>query len=246
MRVLIPVFLFLLLLTGFACKSAKNSIAYSSETLKILPMSQNSFIHVSYLQTDSFGKVACNGLVYMNGNEAVVVDTPVDAEVGEELIRWISETQQKTITAVVANHFHDDCVGGLEAFHQKGIPSYGNELTLELAQKEGNQVPQNAFSEILEMKVGDGKIIHQFVGEGHTRDNIVSYVPEDQLLFGGCLVKEVDASKGYLGDANVNAWSATALNARKTFPDAKIVIPGHGQHGGTELLDYTAQLFKEP
>lgn len=79
MRARIPVFLFLLLLTGLACKSAKNNIAYSSEKLKILPLSQNSFIHVSYLQTDSFGKVACNGLVYMNGNEAVVVDTPVDA-----------------------------------------------------------------------------------------------------------------------------------------------------------------------
>ena len=241
----LPFVLFLALLL-VCCKSQKPKATYTSENLKIIPLTENSFIHVSYLQTDSFGKVACNGLVYMNGNKAVVVDTPVDAEVSEELIRWITETRQTTITAVVANHFHDDCVGGLEAFHQKGIPSYGNELTLELAEKEGNHIPQNGFTETLEMQVGNGTIIHRFIGEGHTRDNIVSYVPEDQLLFGGCLVKEMNASEGYLGDANVSEWSITALQVKNTFPELKIVIPGHGSHGGTELLDYTAQLFKEP
>lgn len=57
----------------------------------------------------------------------------------------------------------------------------------------------------------------------------------------------MDASKGgYLGDANVNEWSSTAVKVKNAFPDAKIVSPGHGQHGGTELLDYTAELFKEP
>ncbi|AYN66904.1 subclass B1 metallo-beta-lactamase [Euzebyella marina] len=239
----------LLLLSFFvlaSCKSTKTPYAYTSETLQIVPLSDKSFMHISYLQTDSFGKVACNGLIYMNGNEAVVVDTPTENKVSEELIEWITDTRKKQLKAVIANHFHDDCVGGLQAFHEKGIPSYGNYLTLQLAEKEGNQVPQNGFEDHFELQVGNGSIINQFLGEGHTRDNIVSYVPEDQLLFGGCLVKEMDATKGYLGDANVAEWSTTALKIKSTFSQLKIVVPGHGNPGGIELLDYTAQLFQEP
>ena len=40
-----------------------------------------------------------------------------------------------------------------------------------------------------------------YFGEGHTKDNIMGYFTEDQALFGGCLIKKVGASKGYLGDA---------------------------------------------
>ncbi|HCO82289.1 MAG TPA: subclass B1 metallo-beta-lactamase, partial [Arenibacter sp.] len=29
------------------------------------------------------------------------------------------------------------------------------------------------------------------------------------------------------------------------YPTAKIVIPGHGIAGGTELLDYTIKLFQQ-
>jgi hypothetical protein len=45
-------------------------------------------------------------------------------------------------------------------------------------------------------------------------------------LFGGCLLKELDASKGYLGDANVSAWSDTVEKVKKEYPDVKIVIRG--------------------
>jgi metallo-beta-lactamase class B len=47
-----------------------------------------------------------------------------------------------------------------------------------------------------------------------------------------------------LGDANVNSWSNTVEAVKNRFPDAKIVVPGHGQHGNIELLDYTINLFK--
>ena len=42
---------------------------------------------------------------------------------------------------------------------------------------------------------------------------------------------------GYLGDADVKSW---ADSARKlTRLDAKIVLPGHGQWGGPELVNQT-------
>jgi metallo-beta-lactamase class B len=57
------------------------------------------------------------------------------------------------------------------------------------------------------------------------------------------LIKELDASKGYIGDANVGEWSATVDKVKKAFPLVKQVVPGHGEAGDSSLLDYTRQLF---
>jgi metallo-beta-lactamase class B len=65
-------------------------------------------------------------------------------------------------------------------------------------------------------------------------------------LFGGCLIRELEASRGYTDDGNVNTWSATVENVKRAYPNVKIVVPGHGEYGDVQLLDYTIQLFKKP
>ena len=90
-------------------------------------------VHISYLDSEQFGFVPCNGMVYVRGEEAIVFDTPTDNAGSEKLIRWIEKRWEKRIKAVVINHFHEDCLGGLAAFHAHGIPSYANRLTIELA-----------------------------------------------------------------------------------------------------------------
>jgi metallo-beta-lactamase class B len=63
------------------------------------------------------------------------------------------------------------------------------------------------------------------------------------VIFGGCLIKEVGAGKGNLADANTIDWSNTVRKIRDEYPDVKRIVPGHGQPGGIELLDYTIKLF---
>jgi carbonic anhydrase len=46
-----------------------------------------------------------------------------------------------------------------------------------------------------------------------------------------------------IGDANLAEWSKTAERIKKEYGTAKIVVPGHGRHGGSELIDYTIQLY---
>ncbi len=135
-------------------------------------------------------------------------------------------------------------MGGLKAFHKNDIPSYANFKTIEFAKENNSAVPKNGFKDSLTLKVGDEIVTAKFFGEGHTRDNIVGYFPSENVMFGGCLIKEIDASKGYLGDANVSDWSATVEKVKKEYPDVKIVIPGHGEYGDKKLLDYTINLFK--
>jgi len=217
---------------------------YKSNDLIITQITENSFEHISFLQTNDFGNVPCNGLIVRNGNEAIVFDTPTNDKSSEELVKWIKETLFCKINAIIPTHFHDDCLGGLKVFDENGIPSYAYFKTVELAKENNFVVPKNSFRDSLVLKVGDENIIAKFFGEGHTKDNVVGYFPSENIMFGGCLIKELDAGKGYLGDANVTDWSGTVEKVRKEYPNVKIIVPGHGKYGNKDLLDYTINLFK--
>ncbi len=215
----------------------------NAQNLELKQLSENTFIHTSYLQTDDFGYVPCNGLVIRDGKQAIVFDTPTDDNGAKELIRLVQDSLHCQIVMVIPTHFHSDCLGGLNAFHASGIPSIANELTLELAKNSGSVVPQRGFHNSFTFKVGNEKVWIRYLGQGHTRDNVVGYFPKEKVLFGGCLIKELGASKGFLGDANMNEWSSTVAKVKNAFPRVKLVVPGHGEAGDSSLLDYTYKLF---
>lgn len=222
---------------GFAQPSVPAGI------LEVVPLTAHTYLHVSYLETDSWGRVACNGLVVVNEGEALVLDTPVDEAASEYLLNWIRDTLRAEVKAVVATHFHNDCLGGLGAFHRQGIASYALEATRTLARAQGYVVPQQGFGDSLVVSAGRMDLKLFYPGAGHTRDNIVAYFPEDRVLFGGCLVKALGAGKGNLADADTLAWPATVQKVIHTFPDILRVVPGHGEPGGPEVLTFTRDLF---
>ena len=174
----------------------------------------------------------------------IIFDTPTNDKSAEELIKYIKETLHCKINAIVPTHFHDDCLGGLKAFDDNNIASYANVKTIELAKNNNLVVPKNGFTDSQTLKVGDKIVTIKFLGEGHTKDNVVCYFPSENILFGGCLIKELKASKGYLGDANIESWSNTVEKVKMEYPNVKIVVPGHGKYGNNQLLDYTIKLFK--
>jgi len=104
--------------------------------------------------------------------------------------------------------------------------------------------PQFTFKGSMILILQDQQAICAFPGPGHSPDNIVSYFPNSRALFGGCLVKSMDAPKGYLGDAVLEAWPETIETIEKEFKGIQCVIPGHGKIGGPELLSYTKELIR--
>jgi metallo-beta-lactamase class B len=225
-------------------KGFKAKKIYKSKSLIITQISKNAFQHTSFKQTQDFGYVPCNGILVRNSDEVIVFDTPTNDKSAEELINWVKETLHCKINAVIPTHFHDDCLGGLKAFDDNGIPSYANYKTIELAIQNKMGVPKNSFKDSLILNVGNQKVIVKFFGEGHTKDNVIGYFPSEDVMFGGCLIKELDASKGYLGDANIADWSSTVAKVKNEYPNVKVVVPGHGKYGNQKLLDYTITLFK--
>ena len=178
-------------------------------------------------------------MVVFAKNEAIIFDTPPDDNTALELINWVENNLDCKIKAIIPTHFHEDCLGGLDAFHKHGIASYANNKTINLVSTDNLAVPQKGFDNLLQLKVGNKKVLAEFFSEGHTKDNVIGYFPDEKVMFGGCLIKELGVGKGNLNDANVNEWSNTVAKLKVKYPDTKIVIPGHGKPGGTELLNYT-------
>ena len=240
-KLVLSLFIGLILL---GCTHQKPILNFESESLKIEQLTANTFVHISYLQTDDFGNVPCNGLIVIDNGEAIVYDTPVDDAASKILIKWLKREHRIKVKAVVVTHFHNDCLGGLNAFHKARIPSYASNKTIVFCKVRNLPVATHRFDDYLELKVGNEIVQNEFIGEGHTSDNIIGYFPKDKVLFGGCLIKEVGASEGYLGDANTKEWSNTVNNIIDVYPDVEVVVPGHGKPGGVELLTFTMNLFR--
>lgn len=233
--------------TLIACNTptAITPSTYQSESLVVQPVTENVFVHTSQLMISFYGTFPCNGMLFRHGDEVLIFDTPVNDTVSHELIDFVEQQLQCQVKGIVATHFHDDCLGGLAAFHQRGIPSYAQAKTIALAQQDSLEVPQHGFNDVLKLQLGKTIVINQHYGAGHTVDNIVSYVPSEKVLFGGCLIKSEGAGKGNLADADVQAWSTTVARIKAALPDLQYVIPGHGDHGDTSLLNYTIALFEQ-
>lgn len=243
-------FLLSIVILSFGCENPANEpfnerLVYVSESLRIKQITENTYIHTSFLQTDDFGYVPCNGLIIRGGNEVIIFDTPTTDTTSIELTKWLTDSLHCAVKAVVPTHFHNDCLGGLNAFIAADIPSYANASTISLAVQNKSAIPVNAFNDSMRIHAGNTEIVIKYFGEGHTKDNVVAYCPSEHVLFGGCLIKELNASEGYLGDANVAEWSRTVTKVKQAYPQVKLVVPGHGAYGDAALLDYTIQLFAE-
>jgi len=217
-----------------------------SKDLKIIKLSEHTYQHISYLQTESWGKVTCNGMIIVENDKALILDTPADNESSKELIAYLIDNGI-SIIGIVPTHFHEDCVGGLSEFKKAEIPIYISNRTQAILEKEGGFVGYEflTFDNNLTLNIDESSVVLEYFGAGHTVDNVTAYYQKDESIFGGCLVKEVGATKGNLADADVKEWSNTVSKIKHKYPNAKVVIPGHGNAGGIELLDYTIELFED-
>ena len=50
-----------------------DSIVYHSSRLMIKKIAPHTFQHISYLQTESFGNVECNGMIATDKKEAIIL-----------------------------------------------------------------------------------------------------------------------------------------------------------------------------
>ncbi len=235
-----------LLISGALSLTAQGIMTRVSDDLELIKLPGNVYIHRSYMFIPGYGRAAANGLVYVARDTAYIVDTPWNDIQARNLVLWIRTRLEAEIGGVIVTHSHNDCMGGLGEILRRGIKTYSFTLTQEFAVRDKLPVPENTFEQTLRLGPDENEIIAAFYGPGHTADNIVVWIPSKKILFGGCMVRTLSAQGlGNVDDADVEQWPHTLKKVLEQYRDAKVVIPGHGAHGGIDLIIHSIELFEQ-
>lgn len=205
------------------------------------------WVHVSTWRSLDGTVYPANGLLVRDGDGLLLVDSAWGEEATVALLDVVEAEIGLPVRRAVVTHFHDDRVSGAEVLDQRGVTVYATPLTQRLAAAAGNVVPETALQGLGEVggAVTLGPVEIFYAGAGHSLDNIVVYVPDARVLFGGCAVHEqARDNAGNVADARLSAWPGSIRRVRLRYPEVAAVVPGHGVPGGAELLDHTIALVE--
>jgi metallo-beta-lactamase class B len=211
--------------------------------LSVRKLAPGVWMHTSVMTMDGT-PVPANGLLVATGDGLLMIDTPYNDDQTNRLLAWTRKTLKMEVKLAISTHYHNDRLGGVGALRAAGIEAVCTPMTYALVDTAKYVRPTPSLGLDTTLTIGRTRVQALYPGAGHTRDNIVVWLPASRVLFGGCLVKADSAeSLGYIADADVASWPTTIATVMRRFPRARIVIPGHGAPGGAELLTHTMKLL---
>lgn len=198
-------------------------------------LSPHVWIHTTTHNLDGEGYYPANGVIVENERDSLMIDTGWETPQTETLLKFWRDVRKRPISSAFVTHFHADRLAGVDVLASHGIVSRALPETVELAAAHHFPVPQPYEALERHAKPLHGAVAF-YPGAGHTKDNVVVYVPQDRVLFGGCLIKAVTAGDlGNLADAVVADYAATVANVREHYGAARYVVPGHGTIQGDSI-----------
>lgn len=245
-----------------------NKTLHLSEELQVKQLTEGAF-----LVTHRFPWPANSLVVRYPNKYIIWIDTPYTDSATELVWNWIKSKNWKEEIIEINTGFHNDNLGGNGFLHKKSVDIYGTDLTIQMlddrsektrskilkwlkkpklkkyyeAHSKARYYPPN---KVFTVKPNEGVYLLNglievfYPGPGHSMDNLIVYFPDKKLLFGGCIVKSIQSRDlGFTGDAVMSEWPESLNNILNKYKDALYVIPGHGEVGGLELINYTISLF---
>lgn len=238
-----------------------------SEELFISKLSDTIYVVTHYFPWESNSLI-----VKASKKEVVLIDTPYDTSATALMLNWIYDNLIPEKVTAINTGFHVDNLGGNQYLREKGIDIYGADRTCTLIDEKGRQTQQQLITwlkpeqerikkvyesmvfvkpnkifkieEGIFLKIGDLSFDVYFPGETHSPDNLVVYIKECNLLFGGCMVKAISYQNlGFTGDANIAEWPISMKKVQEKYKTANIVIPHHGMWGDMSLVQHTINLL---
>ena len=204
----------------------------------------NIWVHTTYTNYNGY-RTPSNGLVIETSDGLVMIDTPWNNAQAKELIKLTKDKFNRDFSLAIITHAHEDRIGGIDTLLENKIDTRSTVLTAELAEENGFKKPTPSLDLNPNIKIGDVAIKVFYPGEGHSADNIVVWLPKDKVLFGGCIIKDLNSEGlGSTIDANIEQWQISLNKLLEKYSDADVVIPGHGKWGGIELIKHTLKLLK--
>ena len=213
--------------------------------LKISQLTGDFYVFTTYKM---FGtkKQSANGMYLVTNDGVVLFDSPWDTSPFQPLLDSIKVRHNKNVIINIATHSHEDRTSGLDFFRKKGIKTYTTRLTDEISKENGRPRAEFLMNKDTVFPVGQYKFQTYYCGEGHTKDNIVIWFEDEKILYGGCLVKSIDANDlEYVGEANIEEWSKTIKKVKRKCKNPKFIITGHHNWESTKSLHHTLELIKQ-
>lgn len=203
------------------------------------------WLHTSWYTYPGGARVPSNGLLVREGDHLLLIDTAWGELLTEQLLDWIDIHLGIPVTRALVTHSHHDRIGGAAALERRGIEVVAHPLTRRLAAEQGLPVPDTVAGLDTPGSAAQlGSVEVFFPGPGHTRDNVLVWLRDHRILFGGCAVRSASStSLGNIAHADTAAWPQAIERAIRRYPAADRVVPGHGTVAGPELFEHTLSLF---
>lgn len=215
--------------------------------IKITRLDEGVWLHTSYYTYPGGTRFPSNGLVVRTGDSLLLVDTAWGELNTVRLLDAIDAQLRLPVSHAVITHGHGDRIGGADVLEAHGITVYAHPITRRLALEYGMPVPDEILPGLSEpgstAELQGIEILYP--GPGHAIDNLVIWLPEQRILFGGCAVRALAASSaGNLAHADLANWSKIIDDLATRYEDAITVVPGHGKVGDQQLLAHTVRLIE--
>ncbi|MFW1678174.1 subclass B1 metallo-beta-lactamase [Pontibacter sp. JAM-7] len=227
-----------------------NSMAASSSgtDIQIKKIDDGVWLHTSFYIYPNGIKFPSNGLIIKEGQSLTLIDTAWGELQTVNLLRAIELHIKLPVTQALVTHAHSDRASGVDVLESAGVNVFAHPLTKQLTIEQGAPVPDNVIHELNEagaaVKFGSLEVF--FPGAGHAMDNLMVWLPERKILFGGCAIRSLDAkSAGNIVHGDINSWLKITKQLKGQYKDADIVVPGHGEVGGVELFEHTEKLIHD-
>ena len=213
--------------------------------LKITQITNNFYVYTTYKM---FGtkKQDANAMYVVTPEGIILFDSPWDTFPFQLLLDTIEAKHHKKIVLAIATHSHDDRTSGLDFYKKRGIKTYTTKQTDEISIENDRPRAEFLIKKDSVFNVGGFKFETYYAGEGHTKDNIVIWFEKQKILYGGCLVKSIDAKDlEYVGEANITEWPTTIKRVQNKFKNPKYIITGHHNWKSIHSLKHTLNLLRE-
>lgn len=186
-----------------------------------------------------------NSMYVVTEKGIVMIDTPWDPDYTKPLVDSIQKVHNMKVIMCLVTHFHDDRTAGLDILKKMGVKTYSTSMTKRLCKQRNEKQAEFVINRDTTFNFGNHSFSTYYPGAGHAPDNIVVWFDKEKILYGGCLVKSLDAEKlGNVVDANISSWMNCIKDLMKRYANAVYIIPGHEGWESTKSLKHTLKLLE--
>ena len=204
-----------------------------------------------------------NIVVVLHGGEALVLDTRSTYPQAREVVDDLRALGAPRVTAVVNSHGHFDHALGNPVFRPAPIwghvrcavmldPATSRQLRHAASELDAANAadldeveldpPDRVFEARATVPVGGRVVDLEWLGRGHTDNDILLTVPDADVLCAGDLVE--NGATPYFGDAYPLDWPATVEAILPRVGPSTVVVPGHGDHAGRAFVETSLAQFR--